>query len=72
MNRPLLELIKLMFIFSATCSIGMVASTWLICKGEVPFSEYVLAGKIGAIVGVWGGAGVWLLLYLQVRKYNRK
>lgn len=27
---------------------------------------------IGAVVGVLGGAGVWLLLYLQVRRYNRK
>ena len=72
MKHPILELIKLVFILAVTFSIGMVASTWLISKGDVPFSEYILAGKIGAIVGVWGGAGVWLLLYLQVLKYNRK
>lgn len=72
MKHPLLELVKLIFILSVTFSIGIVASTWLIIKGDIPFSEYILAGKIGAFVGAWGGAGIWLLLYLQVRKYNRK
>lgn len=72
MKHPLVELIKLIFILAITFSIGMVASTWLVVKGDTPFSEYILAGKIGAIVGAWAGAGIWLLLYLQARKYKSK
>ncbi|HAP0151071.1 TPA: hypothetical protein IRP92_005251 [Escherichia coli] len=71
MKHPLLELIKLMFIFAITCSIGMVASTWLIIKEDIPFSEYILAGKIGTIVGMWGGAGIWFLYWLNSRKSNK-
>ncbi len=53
MNRPLLELIKLIFIFSATCSIGMVVSLWLITRNPIALTVYIKYGCIGAAVGVW-------------------
>ncbi len=72
MNRPLLELIKLIFIFSATCSIGIVVSIWLIARNPIALTVYIKYGCIGAAVGVWIGAGIWLQLYLQMRRYYRK
>lgn len=72
MNHPLLELIKLVFIFAATCSIGMVASIWLITRNPIDLDVYIKYGCIGAAVGVWIGAGIWLLFYLQVRRHFRK
>jgi len=72
MNRPILELIKLILIFSATCSIGMVVSIWLITRNPIALTVYIKYGCIGAAVGVWIGAGIWLLFYLQVRRHFRK
>jgi hypothetical protein len=72
MKHPLLELIKLIFIFAATCSIGMAVSIWLITRDPISPIEYVRYGIIGAIGGVWIGVGVWFVFYLQIRRYNRK
>lgn len=72
MKNHLLLLVKLLLISIATCSVGIVVSIWLIAREPIPSEVYVKYGVIGAVVGVWGGAGVWLLLYLQVRRYNRK
>lgn len=72
MKYLLLTFIKLIFIFSIVCSIGMVASIWFITREPVALSEYLEYGGVGAIGGVWIGAGIWFVFYLQVRKYNRK
>lgn len=72
MKNPILELVKLMFILSVTFSIGMVVSIWLITRQSVPLDVYVKYGVIGAVVGLWGGAGAWLILYLQIRRSFRK
>lgn len=72
MKYPLLEFVKLIFIFAVTCSIGMVVSIWLITQESIPPIEYVKYGAIGAIGGVWVGAGVWFVFYLQIRRYKRK
>lgn len=72
MKNHLLLLIKLLLISLATCSIGIVVSIWLIAREPIPSEVYVKYGIIGAVVGLWGGAGTWLLFYLQIRKYIRK
>lgn len=72
MKHPLLSLIKLIFTFAVALSIGMVVSVWLITKSNIPFAVYVKYGIIGAIGGVWIGAGAWFVFYLQIRKYLRK
>ncbi|EEV5568440.1 hypothetical protein PU33_21650 [Escherichia coli] len=72
MKKYLLLLIKLLLISIATCSIGIVVSIWLIAREPIPFEVYVKYGIIGAVVGLWGGAGIWLQLYLQMRRYYRK
>lgn len=72
MKKHLLLLIKLLLISIATCSIGIVVSIWLIAREPIPSEVYVKYGIIGAVVGLWGGAGIWLQLYLQMRRYYRK
>ncbi|MDN8543926.1 hypothetical protein AB6T85_03665 [Erwinia sp. ACCC 02193] len=72
MKHPLLELIKLMFILAVTFSLGMVVSIWLITPEPISQEVYIKYGVIGAIVGLWGGAGTWLILYLQIRRHSRK
>ena len=72
MKHPLLDFIKLIFIFAATCSIGMVVNIWLITRNPVALAAYIKYGCIGAAVGIWIGAGIWLLFYLQVRRHFRK
>ena len=72
MKHPLFELIKLMFILAVTFSIGMVVSIWLITREPISLEVYIKYGVIGAIVGLWGGAGAWLIFYLQIRRYFRK
>jgi hypothetical protein len=72
MKYPILELVKLMFILAFTFSIGIVVSIWLITRESIPLDVYVKYGIIGAIVGLWGGAGTWLIFYLQIRRRYRK
>ncbi len=72
MKKHLLLLIKLLLISIAICSIGIVVSIWLIAREPIPSEVYVKYGIIGAVVGLWGGAGIWLQLYLQMRRYYRK
>ncbi|APJ78293.1 hypothetical protein EGX65_23110 [Escherichia coli] len=72
MKKHLLLLIKLLLISIATCSIGIVVSIWFIAREPIPSEVYVKYGRIGAVVGLWGGAGIWLQLYLQMRRYYRK
>jgi len=72
MKHHILELIKLMFILVVTFSIGIVVSIWLITRESIPLYVYVKYGVIGAIVGLWGGAGTWLIFYLQIRRRYRK
>lgn len=72
MKHPLLELIKLMLIFAVICSVGMVVTIWLITRNPVALVIYIKYGCIGAIVGIWIGAGIWLLFYMQIRRHFRK
>ncbi|MGD9424033.1 hypothetical protein ACLHDD_02400 [Pantoea sp. NSTU24] len=72
MKKTLLELVKLMIILAVTFLMGMVISIWLITREPIPLDVYVKYGIIGAIVGLWGGAGTWLIFYLQRRRRSRK
>ncbi|RPD94080.1 hypothetical protein BBB56_21785 [Candidatus Pantoea deserta] len=72
MKHPILELMKIMFFMAVTFSIGIVISIWLITRESIPLDVYVEYGIIGAIVGLWGGAGTWLIFYLQIRRRYRK
>lgn len=72
MKHPILELMKIMFFMAVTFSIGIVISIWLITRESIPLDVYVECGIIGAIVGLWGGVGTWLIFYLQIRRRYRK
>ena len=72
MKHPLLELIKLMFILAVPFSIGMVVCIWVITRDPISLEVYIKYGMIGAIGGLWGGAGTWLIFYLQIRRHFRK
>lgn len=72
MKYPLLELNKVMLIFAVTCSTGIALTIWLITKNPIPLAIYIKYGCIGAIVGVWIGAGTGLLFFLQIRRHFHK
>lgn len=72
MKHPLLELIKLMFTVVVTFSVGTVVSIWLITRESISLELYIKYGAIGGIVGLWGGAGAWLMFYLQIRRRFHK
>lgn len=68
--KKILALIYFILICSATCSVSLVFCTWLVPRGEIPLKVYIEAGVIGAVVGCWGGAGIWLMYFLEVRKHH--